>query len=106
MLAYRPWYGFIRCTTNGIAWPLTLYAIHPKQRRVLELQGLGVFQSTLASQGSADYSCNQVFASTARYRGQVVVVKRLTRRGTDLTRAVKKEMKLVIVVACRIIFKR
>lgn len=56
-----------------------------------------LFQLTIASQGSFDskISQTQVFTRTGTYKGQVVAVKKFSKRNIDVTRSMKKEMKVV-----------
>ena len=54
-------------------------------------------QTTLNTQGSYDskVSLAQIFTLTGTYKGQVVALKKITKRNIDITRDMKKEMKMV-----------
>ena len=60
---------------------------------------LGASQISIASQASIDsrFHCQQVFTTTATYRGAWVAVKQLksNRRTFDISRNIKKEMKIM-----------
>ena len=52
---------------------------------------------TLTTQGSFDskISLAQIFTKTGQYKGQLVALKKFTKKNIEITRNMKKEMKLV-----------
>jgi hypothetical protein len=51
--------------------------------------------STASLTSQNDLDLRQVFTQIGTYRGMVVAVKRINRKSVDLTRAIRKEFKLV-----------
>ena len=55
--------------------------------------GMRASMISLCSQGELDLK--QVFTSVGTYKGSIVAIKRINKRYVDLTRSVRKELKLV-----------
>ena len=56
-----------------------------------------LLQVTLTTQGSFDsrWSLAQVFTKTGTFKGQVVALKLFNKKNIDISRVMKKEMKIV-----------
>lgn len=50
-------------------------------------------QMSLVSQGELDF--RQLFTCVATYKGMIVAVKKIRKKSVELTRTIKKELKLV-----------
>ncbi|KAI0211265.1 Receptor-type guanylate cyclase Gyc76C [Lamellibrachia satsuma] len=92
LIMYRNWK--YEQEIAGLSWRIS----------VEDIQGLSTHKSiiygskvTVASQASIEsrISLAQVYTMAGTYRGQLVALKRYTRRHLDLTRQMKKEMKMM-----------
>ena len=54
-----------------------------------------LYGSTTTVGSHADYELRQVFTLVGSYRNQIVAIKNLEKKTVDLTRSVRKELKIV-----------
>ncbi|XP_074647347.1 guanylate cyclase 32E-like [Tubulanus polymorphus] len=92
LIIYRNWRN--EQEIAGLLWKINVSDLQPLENTSRAFRGS---RCTLVTQGSlpSNFSLEHTFTKTATYRGTIVALKKIERRNYDLSRAQKKEMKMM-----------
>ncbi|XP_064600660.1 receptor-type guanylate cyclase Gyc76C-like [Liolophura sinensis] len=95
LIIYRNWRN--EQEIAGLLWKIDVECLHGTDRTSSPHRDLSGSRMTLCSNMSAEsrFSYTQVYVRTGSYKGQIVALKMFEKKNLDLTRHMKKEMKLM-----------